>query len=128
MINEAKLVILKFLVCTLAYCFLFSIFEYINAINMTSGSWKSILGYAIKPHILAFFALSPVLVWGLNKEIYEASGSRFWYTGIILSFIEFLSYFLGSLIFYRKFPTLRECAGLALMLLALLVAYKAPEE
>ncbi len=119
---------LKFIGCILAYCVLFSIFEYINAVNMTSGSWKSIFSYAFRPHIFAFFALSPILVWGINKEIFEAGGSRFWYTGIILSFVEFFSYFLGSLVFYRKLPTFREFLGLALMLIALLIAYKVPEE
>ncbi|MGA9771689.1 MAG: hypothetical protein WBV94_21845 [Blastocatellia bacterium] len=117
----------KLMLFGLIYCLLFAVFEYINAVNMTSGSWSRIIGFAFKPHILLFFALSPILVWGINKEIYEAGGERFWYTGIILSFVEFCSYLLGSIVFYRKLPSLRECAGLCLMVLALLIAYEPSE-
>jgi hypothetical protein len=117
----------KLIAFGLTYCLLFAVFEYINAVNMTSGSWKKILSYGFKPHVLAFFALSPILVWGINKEIYQAAGERFWYTGIILSFVEFFSYLLGSMVFYKKPPSLRECAGLCLMVLALLIAYEPSE-
>jgi hypothetical protein len=117
----------KFILFAAIYCVLFSAFEYINAVNMTSGSWSRIISYALKPHVLLFFAFSPILVWGINKEIYEAGGSRFWYTGIVLGFIEFCSYLFGSIIFYRKMPSLRECAGLCLMAVALLIAYEPSE-
>lgn len=118
----------KLILFGLMYCSLFCAIEYINAVNMTSGSWKQIIAYGLKPQVLAFFALSPLLVWGCAKEIYEATGTRFWYTGIILSFVEFLSYLPGALIFYKKLPTARECAGLILMAFALFVAYEPSEQ
>jgi hypothetical protein len=95
---------------------------------MTCGSWKQIIGYAFKPLVLIFFALSPILVWGINKEIYETLGERFWYTGIILSFAEFLSYLLGSLLFYKKLPSVREGVGFCLVALALVIAYEPSEK
>jgi len=113
----------KLIICAVAYVILFSVFEYVNSVNMTGGSWRSIVAYGLKPWVILFFALSPILVWGITKEIYESVGNRFWYTGIILSFLEVASYFIGSWLFYRKPPSARECVGFCLMVLALLIAY-----
>lgn len=126
--NHFEMQTTKLALYILVYCLLFAVFEYVNAVNMTSGSWKKILSYGFKPHVLLFFALSPILVWGINKEIYEAGGERFWYTGIILCFVEFCSYLIGSIVFYKKMPSLRECAGLGLMVIALLIAYRPSEQ
>jgi len=89
---------------------------------MTSGSWKSIVSYCFKPHILLFFTFSTILVWGCNKEIYEFIGNRFWYTGMITCFIEFLAYLIGAFTFYKKLPSIRESIAILLIIIALLVA------
>ena len=113
---------IKFIVVLIVYCLIFILFEYINAFNMTSGSWKTIIQYALRPYILLFFALTPILVWGFNKEIYEFIGKRFWLTGIVMNLVEFISYLIGSFAFYKKPPTVRETIALGLMFGALLLA------
>jgi len=97
-------------------------FEFLNSVNMTSGSWAAISKYALRPYVFLFFALSPILVWGFNKEIYEFVGNRFWFMGIVMGFVEFASYLVAGILFYRKSPSLRELIAFSLMLIALFIA------
>jgi drug/metabolite transporter (DMT)-like permease len=107
----------------LLYFALFVVFEYINAKWMTSGSWREILRYGVRPGVLVFFALSPILVWGCNHEIYQGIGGRFWCMGAVMGSIELLAYLVGSWLFYREFPDLREWLALLLVFAGLLVAF-----
>jgi hypothetical protein len=88
---------------------------------MTKDSWIEIIYYALRPQMLLFFGLSPILVWGLNKEIYSFVGSRFWYMGIVMGFLEFVAYLIAGLAFYRKLPSQREFVAFILMALALFI-------
>lgn len=113
---------LKFSACLVGYFVLFLVFEYINAKQMTSGSWKGIVGFGLQPAALAFFALSPILVWGFNKELYEFIGNRFWYAGVLMTAIEISAYIIGAYLFWRQLPTVREAVALLLVAIAIIVA------
>ena len=104
------------------YCLLFCVFEYLNATNMTGGSWSSIIKFALRPYVFLFFGLSSILVWGLNKELYEVLGKQFWFTGIILNLVEFVAFLVGCYLFYKKMPTTKETIALGLMLVAIIIA------
>lgn len=113
---------MKITICLILYFGLFCVFEYLNNTQMTSGSWASLTRFALRPEMLVFFALSPILVWGLNKEIYEFVGQRFWFMGAVMGFLEFAAYLIAGFLFCRKAPTLREGIAFALIVIALLIA------
>lgn len=112
---------LRFSACMLGYFALFVVFEYINARNMTSGSWKEIIRFGLRPAVLLFFACCPILVWGFNKELFEFIGCRFWYTGVIMAGIEFAAYIAGSYLFYRTLPSPTEAIALAFVLTGIVI-------
>lgn len=106
------------------YFAIFAVFEYINSVNMTSASWSSIVSYGLRLDVFLFFALSPILVWGLNREIYNFVGQKFWYMGIIMGFLEFASYMIAGIIFSKSLPSGRESIAFLLMLVALVIGHE----
>lgn len=105
------------------YLILFCIYEYLNSVAMTD-TWPNLFRQALNPIYLIFFALSPLMVWAINKLVYDAIGQRFWFMGVLMGIVEFAAYLIGAFIFYKKFPTLREGIAFTLILIALLIAGK----
>ncbi len=95
---------------------------YIDAKNTIDPLWKNVVRFGFNPLVLAFFALTPILLWWTYRVIYRFANEQFWYAGIIHSLIFQLAYLSSSYLATHQIPSTRNWISLALGFVAVLVS------
>jgi hypothetical protein len=100
----------------------FNIMFYIDAKNTVEPLWKNVLHFGLNPLVLAFFALTPLLLWWTYRVIYQYVDEQFWYASLIHALIFQVAFVGSSYLATRQVPSTRNWLSLALNLVAVFVS------
>jgi len=97
-------------------------FFYVDAKMTVAETWQSVLRFGLRPLVVLFFGLSPIVLWWSYREIMATVGA-FWLAtmlqGSILQAVYIVCSYLGS----RVRPTIGEMVGLLISFAAVIVTF-----
>jgi len=101
---------------------LFTIMMYIDAKNTVEPLWKTVLRFGLNPFVLAFFALTPIVLWWTYRVIYQFADEQFWYAAVIHGLIFQIAFIGAGYVATQQVPSNRNWISLGLGFIAVLVS------